>query len=85
MPERTVRVAASAGLHARPAALFTRAVSESGFAITVSNGVKTANAASILGVISLGVSQGDEVTIASDDAAAEEVLEQLAELLRTVE
>ena len=85
MPERTVRIAAAAGLHARPAAAFTQAASKSGFAITVSKEGKSANAASILGVISLGVSQGEEVTIASTDENAGEALDRLVELLSTVE
>lgn len=81
MAERTVTIAAEAGLHARPAALFTQAVSRSGVAVTVRKGEKSANAASILGVISLGVSQGEQVTIASDDDGAEAVLDELVELL----
>lgn len=85
MPERTVRVVAEAGLHARPAALFTQAASKSGFAITVAKGDKKANAASILGVISLGVMQGEEVTLASDDDAAEPTLDALVELLSHAE
>lgn len=85
MPQRTVRVAARAGLHARPAALFTRAASQSGYAITVSNGVRSADAASILAVLSLGVGQGDEVTLSSEDPEAESALDALQHLLRTTE
>lgn len=85
MPERTVRVAATAGLHARPAALFTRAARDSGHAITVSARGKTADAASILAVISLGVGEGDEVVLASDDVAAEGVLDELVTLLETAQ
>jgi phosphocarrier protein HPr len=83
MPERIVTIVSEAGLHARPAALFTQAVGKSGIKITVSKGAKTANAASILGVISLGVSQGEVVTLASEDEGADAVLDQLVELLST--
>lgn len=85
MPERTTTIVSPSGLHARPAALFTQAVSKSGLKITVSKGDKAVNAASILAVISLGVAQGESVTIASDDDGADAVLDELVELLTTVE
>ncbi|TQO20558.1 phosphocarrier protein HPr [Rhodoglobus vestalii] len=85
MPERTATIVSSSGLHARPAALFTQAVAKSGLTITVAKGEKAVNAASILSVISLGVSQGESVTLASDDEGADAVLDELVELLATVE
>lgn len=80
MAERTVAVASSQGLHARPAALFAHAAATAGIPVTVTKGGRTVNAASILSVIGLGVNQGDEVTLASDDAA---VVDALAEILLT--
>ncbi|MGV8876271.1 MAG: HPr family phosphocarrier protein [Rhodoglobus sp.] len=85
MPERTATIVSPSGLHARPAALFTQAVSTSGFRITVAKGDKAVNAASILSVISLGVSQGETVTLACDDETAVTVLDELVTLLSTVE
>ncbi|GHD79629.1 phosphocarrier protein HPr [Salinibacterium amurskyense] len=85
MSERTATIVSPSGLHARPAALFTQAVSKSGLKITVAKDGKAVNAASILAVISLGVSQGETVTLASDDEGADTVLDELAELLATVE
>jgi phosphocarrier protein len=41
------------------------------------------NAASILGVISLGAEKGDYVTLTADGEGAEGVLDALAELLTT--
>ena len=41
------------------------------------------NAASILGVIALGVEQGDYVTLTADGDGAEAALDTLAELLTT--
>lgn len=77
MAERTVTVESAHGLHARPASLFAQAAAKASSAVTVAKGDKQVNAASILSVISLGVSKGDEVTIASDDEAALDELEQL--------
>ncbi|TFD61475.1 HPr family phosphocarrier protein [Cryobacterium suzukii] len=81
MTQRTVRVASEHGLHARPASLFTKAVTRSGIAVTVTKGDKTANAASILGVISLGVLCGEEVAIEASGEGAEVILDELVELL----
>ena len=80
MAERTVTVASAHGLHARPASLFAQAAANAGVPVTIEKGGKSVNAASILSVISLGVSQGDQVTIASEDEA---VLDELASMLET--
>ncbi|TAM69549.1 MAG: HPr family phosphocarrier protein [Microbacteriaceae bacterium] len=83
MAQRTVQVASRHGLHARPAALFTQAAKRSGVAVTVAKGDKSANAASILAVITLGVACGDEVTIAADGDGADAILDELVTLLAT--
>jgi phosphocarrier protein HPr len=84
MVERTVRIGSTHGLHARPAKLFTQAAAASGAAVTIAKGgSKAVNAASILGVIALGIDHGDEVTLVVDGDNADAVLDQLAELLLT--
>ena len=81
---RTVRIGSSHGLHARPAKLFAQAAKDAGIPITVSKGSGApVNAASILGVIALGVEQGDYVTLTADGDGAEDTLDTLAELLTT--
>ncbi|NEN05369.1 HPr family phosphocarrier protein [Diaminobutyricibacter tongyongensis] len=84
MAERTIRIGSSHGLHARPAKLFVQAVADSGAAITIAKGSgKAVNAASILGVISLGIDHGDYVTLATEDANGDVVLDSLVEVLVT--
>ena len=81
---RTVRIGSSNGLHARPAKLFTQAVKQSGSNVTIAKGSGSpVNAASILGVIALGVEYGDYVTLTADGDSAESVLDELADLLAT--
>jgi phosphocarrier protein HPr len=67
---RTVTVASSSGLHARPASLFVQSVNASGHAVQIAKGDKSVNASSILGLLGLGVNTGDEVvlTVSGDDA-----------------
>jgi phosphocarrier protein HPr len=83
MAERTVTVASAHGLHARPASMFVQAVTASGLAVELTKGDKTLNAASILGVISLGIEHGDEVTLRADGDNADSVLDELATFLTT--
>jgi phosphocarrier protein HPr len=84
MPSRTVAVASSVGLHARPASIFTEAVTTSGLDVTIAyDGGAPIDAASILLVMALGVPHGGEVTLAAEGSDAEGVLDALATLLAT--
>lgn len=77
---RTVVVASASGLHARPAALFSEAAAALGVPVTVANAAgRTVDAASILGVLTLGADRGQEVTVASESAEAVEVLAAMLE------
>ncbi len=81
MAERTLTVASAHGLHARPAALFVKAVTDSGCTVELQKGERKINAASILGVVSLGIEHGDEVVLRVDGDNAVDVLESLAAFL----
>ena len=83
MPERTVTVASSVGLHARPASLFSQAAAKTGITVTLSAKGKTVNAASILGVLSLGIGHDEAVVLTAEGDGADEALDTLAELLGT--
>ena len=81
MAERTVTIASAHGLHARPASLFTQAAAKAGVPVQLTKGEKSVNAASILGVISLGIDHGDEVLLAAEGEGADEALDTLEALL----
>jgi phosphocarrier protein HPr len=82
VPQKTVKVGSKVGLHARPAALFVKAVAASGIPVNLTKvGGNTVSAASILGVLTLNVAFGDEVILESDGDGAEQVLEDLAQML----
>lgn len=83
MPERTVVVESAHGLHARPAAIFTQAAAKAGVPVQLTKGGRTVNAASILGVISLGIDHGDEVVLGVEGEGSEELLDELSGLLST--
>jgi phosphocarrier protein len=82
MPTRTVVVASAVGLHARPAALLTSAVNDSGLEVTLAlAGGEPVDAGSILEVMTLGVEHGDPVTLSADGDDADAVLDRLVALL----
>jgi phosphocarrier protein HPr len=84
MSERRVAIASAVGLHARPASLFARAAAETGLLITLTTAAgRSANAASILEVLSLGVGCGEIVTIAADGDGADAALAVLVDVLST--
>lgn len=84
MPQRTVAVASSVGLHARPAMLFTQAVAAAGVPVTIARtDGDPVDASSILMVMALGVAHGEEVTLAAEGEGAEAALDELVALLAT--
>jgi len=80
---RTVTLASANGLHARPAQLLAQRAKISGHRFTITKGDKTANAASLLALMSLGAQRGDLLTISSEVAEAEPVLAELESILAT--
>ena len=82
MASRTVTIASSVGLHARPAALFVEQASASGLDVEIGRpGEDAVDATSILGVMALGAKHGEEVVLTAEGDGAEEALDGLVELL----
>ncbi|MBR4467374.1 MAG: HPr family phosphocarrier protein [Clostridia bacterium] len=69
------------GLHARPATFFIQKANTFKSSIWVSISDRKANAKSLLGVLSLGVSKGDTVTLIADGADEEDAILGLTELV----
>lgn len=82
MATRTVTIASSVGLHARPAALFVEAASASGLDIEIGKpGEDPVDATSILGVMALGARHGEEVVLTAEGDGADVTLDSLVDLL----
>lgn len=81
MPERTVRVADPAGLHARPAASLVKAAAAYPADVRVRHRDREANAKSIIEVLTLDVGQGAQVTLVAEGDRADEALAALAALV----
>ncbi len=69
------------GLHARPASLFVQTAARYQANIRASGHGKEADATSIIGVLSLGMRQGDTITIRASGKDAESAIEALSELV----
>lgn len=89
MYTRKATVAASVGLHARPAAVFVRAANRTGLPITLArDGMAAVDARSLLAVMSADFEHGAEVEIGvslcdADPAAIRAAVDELALLLGT--
>lgn len=66
MEKRDFHVIAETGIHARPAILLVQAASKFNSDIQLTYKDKSVNLKSIMGVMSLGVGQGADVTISAD-------------------
>ena len=84
MPEREVTLTNEVGLHARPAAVFSKAAARFSADVTVAKGGQDANAKSIMAVLKLDVKKGDTVTIATEGDDADETLAELVALLESL-
>ncbi|MCO4250056.1 HPr family phosphocarrier protein [Pseudarthrobacter raffinosi] len=93
MPVHKAVVSASVGLHARPAAMFVRAVTETGLPVTIRKaGIQGVDARSLLEVMTADFPFGCEVELSVPECAlsgsvshrnAEAALRMLGELLES--
>lgn len=84
MIKETIKIENELGLHARPAALFVRACSKYKSEVSLKKNDFQVNAKSIMGIMAMGISEGDEVEIIVDgpdeDKAIVDILKVLEEL-----
>lgn len=83
MVEKQVEVQLKTGLQARQAALFVQEANRYSSDVYLEKGDKKVNAKSIMGIMSLAVSKGTNVTISADGADEEAAVEGLAKLIET--
>jgi phosphocarrier protein len=81
MVEKKVKVTNPTGLNARPAALFVQTAGKFASKIWISKGIKQVNAKSIMGLMSLAISQNSEVTIGADGEDENVAVKELMELV----
>ncbi|HHY42937.1 MAG TPA: HPr family phosphocarrier protein [Thermoanaerobacterales bacterium] len=83
MFQQNVIVKNKTGLHARPAALFVQTANKFKSEIFIEKQGKKVNAKSIMGVMSLAVSQGTEITISAQGEDEQDAVKKLVELIES--
>ena len=79
--ELNLQIENKAGLHARPAALFAQKASSFKSTVMIFKGEKSANAKSIIGIMGLGIKQGESIVIKTEGADADEAAAALKKLI----
>ena len=78
---KDVTVENQVGLHARPATFFIQKANEFKSSIWVEKEERRANAKSLLGVLSLGITGGTDIKILADGQDENEAVEALTKLV----
>jgi phosphocarrier protein len=79
----TLRIINTLGLHARSAAKLAKLAGEAQGAIWITKNGNTADATSLLDILTLDCPKGTEVTITIDDDADKSVLARIEALIRS--
>ncbi len=83
MISKAIVVQNQVGLHARPATFFIQKSNEFKSSIWVEKDERRVNAKSLLGVLSLGITKGTEVTVIADGADEKEAIDALEALVES--
>lgn len=83
MFKKEVTVQNQVGLHARPATFFIQKANEYKSTIWIARDDRKVNAKSLLGVLSLGITKGVEITIIAEGTDEQEACEGLVGLINS--
>ncbi|TCT14227.1 catabolite repression HPr-like protein [Natranaerovirga pectinivora] len=81
MIKKDLKVKLASGFEARPVALFVQVASKFESSIYVEMEDKKVNAKSIMGMMSLGVLEGEEITVVADGSDEEEAMNEIEKYL----
>lgn len=82
MVKRTVTVELASGLEARPVAMLVQVASQYESNIYVEMEAKRVNAKSIMGMMTLGLSAGEQITISADGTDEEQAITDIEKYLK---
>ena len=80
---KSVTVSNEEGLHARPASLFAQLANQFNSQISVTCGEELVDGKSILSILTLGATQGVQLTIRAEGADADLAVQQLSQLVES--
>ncbi len=82
MEKRDFHIIAETGIHARPATLLVQAASKFGSDVNLEYNGKSVNLKSIMGVMSLGVGQGADVTISAEGEDEKDAVAAISDTMK---
>lgn len=82
MQKKSYTITAETGVHARPATLLVNKASQYESEVELHYKDKTVNLKSIMGVMSLGIPQGADISIVANGSDAEEALKGIEEVIK---
>nr|1SPH_A Chain A, HISTIDINE-CONTAINING PHOSPHOCARRIER PROTEIN HPR [Bacillus subtilis]1SPH_B Chain B, HISTIDINE-CONTAINING PHOSPHOCARRIER PROTEIN HPR [Bacillus subtilis] len=83
MAQKTFKVTADSGIHARPATVLVQTASKYDADVNLEYNGKTVNLKDIMGVMSLGIAKGAEITISASGADENDALNALEETMKS--
>ena len=81
MIKKNIAIELETGLEARPVAMLVQVASQYDSSIYVECGTKRVNAKSIMGMMTLGLVPGEQVTVTADGADEEKAIEGIEKYL----
>lgn len=84
MVSETITVNLTEDAEARPVAVLVQKASQFDSKVYIQSGDKKINAKSIMGMMSLGLSQGEEIVVSADGEDEENALQDLSAYLKNV-
>ncbi|TQS75976.1 phosphocarrier protein HPr [Ornithinibacillus gellani] len=82
MKEQTFTITAETGVHARPATLLVNKAGQFESEIEIGYNDKKVNLKSIMGVMSLGIPKGAQITVSADGSDEEAALAGVTEIIK---
>ncbi|MDR0137044.1 phosphocarrier protein HPr [Metabacillus idriensis] len=82
MAEKTFKVTAESGIHARPATVLVQTASKFDADVNLAYNGKTVNLKSIMGVMSLGIAKDSEITISAAGSDENDAIAALEETMK---
>ena len=81
MIQKDIKIKLSGGLEARPVAVLVQVASQYDSTVYLQIDNKKVNAKSIMGMMTLGLAPGEEVTVTADGADEEEAIQSIEQYL----
>lgn len=82
MKEQTFTITADTGVHARPATLLVNKAGQYESEVEVSYNGKSVNLKSIMGVMSLGIPKGAEISVTATGGDEEDAINGVSEVIK---